>query len=93
MRNRFDRQLEELNANMIQMGNDISKAIERAIDALQTLDVERQKMAVEADEGTMISKERLRTFVLNSFVPAAGGQRSSSNLGGTEDGNRYGEDR
>lgn len=38
MRNRFDRQLEELNANMIQMGNDISKAIERAIDALQTLD-------------------------------------------------------
>ena len=51
MRNRFDRQLEELNANMIQMGNDISKAIERAIDALQTLDVEKAKNAVEADEG------------------------------------------
>ena len=49
MRNRFDRQLEELNANMIQMGNDISKAIERAIDALQTLDVEKAKNAVEAD--------------------------------------------
>ena len=36
---------------MIQMGNDISKAIERAIDALQTLDVEKAKNAVEADEG------------------------------------------
>ena len=68
MRNRFDRQLEELNANMIQMGNDISKAIERAIDALQTLDVEKAKNAVEADEGI---NDIERTFVLNFFCPSS----------------------
>ena len=81
MRNRFDRQLEELNANMIQMGNDISKAIERAIDALQTLDVEKAKNAVEADEGINDIERKIENLcfkLLLSQQPVARDLRSVS---------------
>lgn len=50
MRNRFDRQLEQLNAEMVEMGAMIEQAIETAVTALVTQDVEKAKNAIEADD-------------------------------------------
>ena len=49
MRNRFDRQLLELNNELIQMGSLIETAIEMAISALVKQDVEKAKQAIEFD--------------------------------------------
>lgn len=50
MRNRFDRQLERLNDEMIEMGSMIEAAIEKAVSALVTQDVEKAKAAIKADD-------------------------------------------
>ena len=50
MRNRFDRQLLELNNELIQMGSLIEKAIEMGITALVKQDVERAREAIRFDE-------------------------------------------
>lgn len=50
MRNRFDRQLLELNNELIQMGSLIEKAIELAIASLVKQDVEGAKEAIRFDE-------------------------------------------
>lgn len=50
MRNRFDRQLEQLNTEMTEMGAMIEQAIETAVTALVTQDVEKAKKAIEADD-------------------------------------------
>jgi len=50
MRNRFDRQLLELNNELIQMGSLIEKAIELAIVALVKQDVDRAEEAIKFDE-------------------------------------------
>lgn len=49
MRNRFDRQLLELNNELIQMGSLIEKAIEMAITALVKQDVEKAEEAIKFD--------------------------------------------
>ena len=50
MRNRFDRQLEELNDELIEMGTMIEKAIETAAKALISQDSEFAKTVIEGDE-------------------------------------------
>lgn len=50
MRNRFDRQLAQLNNELIQMGNLIEEAIEMAVKALVKQDVELAKKAIAFDE-------------------------------------------
>ena len=50
MRNRFDRQLEELNNEMISMGVQISQAIGNAINALLSQNVDKAKEAIAYDE-------------------------------------------
>ena len=50
MRNRFDRQLLELNNELIEMGGLIEKAIEMAISALVKQDVDRAEEAIKFDE-------------------------------------------
>lgn len=50
MRNRFDRQLLELNNQLIQMGSLIEQAIEMGISALIKQDVEKAKQAMKFDE-------------------------------------------
>lgn len=50
MRNRFDRQLQELNNDLIEMGSLIEHAIEMAISALVRQDVEKAREAIEFDE-------------------------------------------
>lgn len=49
MRNRFDRQLLELNNELIQMGSLIERAIEMGISALVRQDVEKAQKAIEFD--------------------------------------------
>lgn len=49
MRNRFDRQLLELNNELIQMGSLIEQAIEMGISALVRQDIEKAKAAIEFD--------------------------------------------
>lgn len=49
MRNRFDRQLLELNNELIQMGSLIERAIEMGISALVRQDVEKAKKAIAFD--------------------------------------------
>lgn len=50
MRNRFDKQLEQLNNTLIEMGTLIEHAIEMAVSALVTQDVEKAKEAIDFDE-------------------------------------------
>ena len=50
MRNRFDRQLAQLNEEMIEMGSMIESAIEKAVSALVTQDVEKAKEAINFDD-------------------------------------------
>lgn len=50
MRNRFDRQLEKLNNELIHMGSLIEQAIELAVSALVNQNVEKAREAVEFDE-------------------------------------------
>lgn len=49
MRNRFDRQLEQLNNELIEMGTLIERAIEMAVKALIKQDVESAKEAIDFD--------------------------------------------
>ncbi len=50
MRNRFDEQLLKLNNELIQMGSMIEKAIENAVKALVTQDIELAKKIIDSDE-------------------------------------------
>lgn len=50
MRNRFDRQLEQLNNELINMGSLIEEAIEMAITALIKQDIKKARDVVEFDE-------------------------------------------
>ena len=50
MRNRFDRQLTELNQDMIQMGHMIGQAIGMAIGALNNRDKEQAKKVIDYDD-------------------------------------------
>lgn len=49
MRNRFDRQLEQLNNELVEMGSLICKAIDMSVDALANQDIEEAENAVEFD--------------------------------------------
>ena len=49
MRDKYMKQLENLNNNMIEMGAMIEKSIENAISALVRQDVETAKKAIEYD--------------------------------------------
>ena len=50
MRNRFDRQLVQLNDEMIEMGSMIERAIQQAITALIKQDTEAAQKIIEYDE-------------------------------------------
>lgn len=49
MRYRFDRQLEELNNELIRMGSLIEQAIEMAVSALMSQDIEKAQKAIRFD--------------------------------------------
>lgn len=68
MRNRFDRQLAELNADLIQMGHMIEQAIEMAIKALNDRDVKEAKRAIEYDEEINECEREIETLCLKLLL-------------------------
>ncbi len=63
MRNRFDRQLEQLNNELIQMGSMIEHAIEMAVSALVNQDTEKAKK-----QWHMMWKSTIRSVILNPYA-------------------------
>lgn len=62
MRNRFDRQLAELNADLIQMGNMVEQAIEMAVSSLGSRDVEKAKKTIAFDEEIDAEEREIETL-------------------------------
>ena len=78
MRNRFDKQLVELNNELIQMGSLIEKAIELAFSALIRQDVKRAKDAIRFDEEINHQEKVIESLCLKLLLeqqPVAGDLR------------------
>ena len=90
MRNRFERQLLELNNELIQMGSMIERAIEMGISALVRQDVEKAKKAIAYDEEIDGQEKTVESLCMK--LPA-GRKGSASDLRGIKDDYRYGADR
>lgn len=68
MRNRFDRQLEELNNEMISMGVQISQAIGNAINALLSQNVDKAKEAIAYDEEIDQKEREIESLCFNLLL-------------------------
>lgn len=68
MRNKFDRQLEELNNEMIEMGSMIEKSIGMAIKALVNQDVETANKAIEYDEEIDHKEKEIESICLKLLL-------------------------
>ena len=77
MRNRFDRQLEELNEMLIHMGELCETAIEEATGALEGHDIARAKAVITADSEI----DQMESLPEAFTSAAAGSAGSAKNLG------------
>ncbi len=68
MRNSFDRQLKELNAELIRMGSLIEQAIEMAISALVRQDVTKAQEAIEFDNEIDEQEKRIESLCLKLLL-------------------------
>ncbi len=68
MRNRFDRQLEELNNGLIHMGSLIEQAIEAAVDGLVQRDVEKAEKAMEYEEEINHAEREIESLCLKLLL-------------------------
>ena len=68
MRERFDQQLEKLNDELIEMGSMIEKAIENAVKALVTQDIDLAKHVVIADEEVNRQKREIENLCLKLLL-------------------------
>ena len=68
MRNRFERQLEELNNSLIHMGSLIEQAIETAVDGLVQQDVEKAKRAMEFEEEINHAEREIEALCLKLLL-------------------------
>lgn len=68
MRNRFDRQLEELNHRLIDMGSLIEQAIETAVDGLVYQDKEKAKRAIQYEEEINHSEREIEALCLKLLL-------------------------
>ena len=81
MRNEFDKQLATLNNELIEMGSMIERAIEMAIHALVSRDVDAARDAIQADEEIDAQEQKIETLCLRLFLqqqPVAGDLRMVS---------------
>ncbi len=81
MRNEFDKQLATLNNELIEMGSMIERAIEMAIHALVSRDVDAARDAIQADEEIDDQEQKIETLCLRLFLqqqPVAGDLRMVS---------------
>ncbi|MBQ9120437.1 MAG: phosphate signaling complex protein PhoU [Lachnospiraceae bacterium] len=68
MRETFERQLKQLNDEMIQMGNNIEEAIEMAVRALMELDREKAEKAIAFDEVIDAQEKKIESMCLNLLL-------------------------
>ena len=68
MRNRFDKQLDELNDNMLQMGALIEKAIELAISALVNKEVDKANQAIAFDDEIDEQEKKIERLCLKLLL-------------------------
>ena len=68
MRNRFDRQLEELNRRLIDMGSLIEQAIETAVDGLVYQDKEKAKCAIQYEEEINHAEREIEALCLKLLL-------------------------
>ena len=68
MRNKFDRQLEQLNNLMIEMGNLIEEAINMSTKALVTRDVELAKEAIAFEKDVDLKEKEIEAYCLNLLM-------------------------
>ena len=68
MRNRFDRQLEQLNNEMIEMGTMIEKAISEAVSALVSQNVEKAKAAIDGDDEINHQERKIESLCLRLLL-------------------------
>ncbi len=81
MRNRFDRQLEELNEMLIHMGELCETAIEEATGALEGHDIARAKAVITADSEIDQMEKEIENLCLKLLLqqqPVASGRISAS---------------
>ena len=90
MRNRFDRQLKELNNEMIEMGAMIEAAIEKAVSALVNQDVEKAKEAVKGDDVINHQEKNIENLCLKLLLQQ---QPVARDLRQISAGYRYGTNR
>ena len=68
MRNRFDRQLEELNHGLIAMGSLIEQAIETAVDGLVKQNAETAEKAMKYEEDINHAEREIETLCLKLLL-------------------------
>ena len=68
MRNRFDKQLQELNNHMLQMGTFIEQAIELAIGALVNQDTEKAHQAIAFDDEIDEQEKKIERLCLKLLL-------------------------
>ncbi|MCR5731377.1 MAG: phosphate signaling complex protein PhoU [Sphaerochaetaceae bacterium] len=68
MRSKFDEQLKTLNEEMIQMGNMIEKAIQDAIDAFFSQNVEKAKKIMKDDELVDQAQKRIENICFQLLI-------------------------
>ncbi len=68
MRNRFDKQLKQLNDELIEMGSLIEKAIEMAISSLVNQDVDMAAQAVAFDEEIDHQEQEIETLCMKLLL-------------------------
>lgn len=68
MRNQFDRQLNELNGQLITMGHMIEQAIEHAIEAMMHRDVEKAKKNLAYDEEVDQQERDIETLCMKLLM-------------------------
>ena len=93
MRNRFDRQLVQLNDELIEMGGMIEKAIADTVKALVNQDTELAKVVIDYDEEIDHQEREIEQLCLTAFTAAAGCKRFKTYILSTQDDHRYGENR
>lgn len=68
MKNRFDEDVDVLNAQMIEMGSLIETTIENACDALQTADLVKARAVIEADSQVDKKEREIESLCLRMLL-------------------------
>ena len=68
MKNRFDEQMDVLNAQMIEMGAMIETTIEGACDALQTADLPKARSIIEGDSAVDRKEREIESLCLRMLL-------------------------